>query len=345
MAELAEIEKRVDRAIAGAVTVSTEVGGIKFISVLEMMEFAKLMAVSGVAVPAHCRGQPGVCLAIVTQAHELRMSPYAVARMSYMANDNMAFQSQLIHAIVESRAPLKGRLRHEILGQGDDRRCRVWGTFKGEESPHSYISETLAKLRDARGKNERGQVKGSQMWEQQPEVQLFYSASRTWARINCPDVILGIYSIDELPSDADEMKTVAPASTLPPESKAAALSRQLREANAKHAEKGRGFDIDHVVREASKKSSSVIEGEINSDPAKEEVKNVDPDEFNVEGRGSGAGDGERRADDAVASDGADRRTDEGGTADARSEAATVKGKGEVSPPGDERPTPKGKGKR
>ena len=265
MIDVVEIEKRVDRAIAGAVAVSAEVGGIKFVSMMEMMEFAKLMAVSGVAVPPHCRGQPGVCLAIVVQAQELRMSPFAVANQSYMANDRIAYQSQLIHAIVELRAPLKGRLRSEILGEGDQRRCRVWATFRGEDKPHVYESETLAKLRDARGRNDRGQVRGSQMWDHQPEVQLFYSASRTWARMYCPDVILGIYSIDELPNDRDEKAVDKPLNEV------GAFAQRLRDAKAARAGDGRGLNVDHVNREASARST-IIEGEVNPDSAKTEEK-------------------------------------------------------------------------
>jgi len=250
MVDVAEIERRVDRTIAGAVVVSHDIGGVKFTSMIEVMEFAKLMAVSGAAVPAHLRGNPGACLGIVVQALEWRMSPFAVANKSYIANDRTAYESQLIHAIVEARAPLKGRLRFEILGEGDERRCKVSGTFVREDKPHTYTSETLAKLRDARGRNDRGQVKGSPLWDTQPEVQLFYSASRTWARLYCPDVILGIYAVDELPAE--------PIDVTP--SKTEALAKRLEEMKAQHAER-RGFDAEHVSREATK--SSVIEGEAN----------------------------------------------------------------------------------
>ncbi len=251
--DVAEIEKRVDRAIAGAVVVSTEIGGVKFASMVEVMEFAKLMAVSGAAVPPHLRANPGACLGIVVQALEWRMSPFAVANKSYIANDRTAYESQLIHAIVEARAPLKGRLRHTIEGEGDERRCTVFGTFRGENMPHSYTSETLGKLRDARGRNERGNVKGSPLWDAQPEVQLFYSASRTWARMFCPDVILGIYAVDELPENDVAVDM--------PLSKADEYAQKLRDTRAARA--NTGFDADRVMR-------TIIEGEVNPDDANKE---------------------------------------------------------------------------
>jgi hypothetical protein len=206
------------------------------------------------------------------------MSPFAVANKSYIANDRVAYESQLIHAIVEARSPLKGRLRSEILGAGDERRCRVWGTFKGETEPHVYISETLAKLRGARGTNEKGQLKGSPLWVNQPETQLYYSATRTWARMFCPDVILGIYSPDELP---DEPKDVTPT---PPSNELNGLVRRLKDKKSQHIKKDRrGFDHDKV--------KTTIEGNTM------EVKHAEQ-EGSAGGHDAGIQDGGREADSA-----------------------------------------------
>src|SRR5690348_10091498 len=88
--DLERIENKIDRTIAGAVTVSDSVGGIMFQNMSEVLEFAKLMSVADVAVPKHLRGNPGACLSIVTQALEWRMSPFSVANKSYSVNDRLA---------------------------------------------------------------------------------------------------------------------------------------------------------------------------------------------------------------------------------------------------------------
>lgn len=252
--DVTKIEERIDRAAAGAVAISYEIGGVHFTSMMEVMEFAKLMAVAGAAIPPHLRGNPGACLAISIQALEWRMSPFAVANKSYLVNnrgeERIAYESQLVHAVIEARAPMQGRLRHEIVGEGDERRCKVWGTFKGEADPHTYTSETLAKLRDARGRNDRGQVKGSPLWETNPEVQLFYSASRQWCRLYAPDVLLGIYAKDELDA-AESARDVTPAKPVP------AIADRLKGGKGKRG----GFDADHVEREvAGAKGMQTIEG-------------------------------------------------------------------------------------
>src|ERR1017187_22768 len=172
---------------AGAVTVSHSAGGVSFASAMEVMEFAKLMSVSATAVPKHLRNNPGACLRIVFQAIEWRMSPYAVADKSYEVNDRIAYESQLIHAVIEARAPLLGRLECDYEGEGPERACVVTGVFNGGET-REYKSP---KIKDIR-------VKNSPLWAADPDQQLWYYASRSWARKWCPDVLMGIYSREEL---------------------------------------------------------------------------------------------------------------------------------------------------
>lgn len=319
--DVAEIEKRVDRAIAGAVVVNADIGGVKFASMVEVMEFAKLMAVAGIAVPQHLRGNPGACLGIVVQAQELRVSPFALANKSYVANDRLAYESQVIHAIVEARAPIKGRLRHQIIGEEDERRCKVWATFRGEDSPHEYVSETLGKLRGARGKNDRGQVKGSPMWVDQPEVQLFYSASRTWARMFCPDVILGIYAIDELPNEPVEV-------TAPQLSRADEYAQKLRDTRASRT--NTGFDAEKVMR-------TIIEGEVNTDDAKaEDAKHASAERDDSKSVGQGGG-GDLAGRGGVDPDADGRDSTGGAGASAGADAAGHSAEGRSPEDGGEEP--------
>src|SRR5262245_34241253 len=103
--DVAKIEERLDRAKAGAVVISDNLGGVLFQNMAEVMEFAKLMSLADIAVRKHLRGNPGMCLAVTIQALEWRMSPFSVANKSYVVNDQIAYESQLIHAVIESRAP------------------------------------------------------------------------------------------------------------------------------------------------------------------------------------------------------------------------------------------------
>ena len=253
MIDVTEIEKRVDKAIAAPVPVNAELGGVRLENLGQVMEFAKLMSLSGVAVPKWLRGNPGGCLAICSRALRWGMDPFAVAEQSYQAIgkggvEHLGFMSQLIHAVITANAPLKGRLRSEIIGTGDERRCKVWGTFRGETKPHEYTSETLGKKIAAIGKNDKGDLKGSPLWITDPDVQLTYSAVRQWCRLHSSETILGVYAPDELESSE------------PVDDVVSSLSQRLRD--AKLASVGaRGFDVAHVA--------SVIEGEANQEASDE----------------------------------------------------------------------------
>lgn len=184
------IHQAVDKGIAGNLAVNLSSGGASFRDMAEVCEFAKLMSLSKQAVPPHCRETPGVCLALTLQAIEWRMSPFAVANKSYVVNDRVSYESQLIHAVIEQRAPIVGRLRHEFHGEGNDRTCRVWAKERETGEELSYTSPKISTITP----------KNSPLWKTKPDLQLFYNTSRDWARVYYPDVIMGVYSDDELPA-------------------------------------------------------------------------------------------------------------------------------------------------
>lgn len=184
--KLARIEERIDRPVANAIAIRRG-GMIAITSMAEVMEVSKLMSIAKQAVPKHLREQPGLCFGVVMQAIAWEMEPFAVARKSYVVNDNLAYESQLLHAVIEARAPLKGRLRCKYSGEGPDRQCTVYGTFDGEDEPHDY---TTPKFKDI-------PIKNSPLWKWDVDQQMFYFGSRSWARKWCPDVLLGVYAPDE----------------------------------------------------------------------------------------------------------------------------------------------------
>jgi hypothetical protein len=170
----------------------------------EALEVAKLMSKANGMVGPHLIGNPGGCLAVVLQAISWGMSPYAVASKTYVADkpENIArkiadgepippisYEAQLVHAVVLALAPTKERPKITFEGEGNDMRCIVTATFKGARTPSVLRSEPLSKLRNE---------KGSPLWSKKPQQQLGYNAVRDWARRYCPDVIMGVYTPEEM---------------------------------------------------------------------------------------------------------------------------------------------------
>jgi hypothetical protein len=198
------IEGRLDHGITGELVVSDRAGGVGFVSMDQVMEFAKLMSISSIAVRKHLRGNVGACLAVCVQAIEWQMSPYAVANKSYSVNDSLAFEAQLIEAVILRRAPIKGRPKVEYTGEGDRRICRIWAELRSEPGEIvEYNSPEFSKITP----------KNSPLWKADPDQQQFYYSVRAWCRRHFPDVLLGVYVRDEM-EDAEPIARVVSPKTL-----------------------------------------------------------------------------------------------------------------------------------
>ncbi|KXU94192.1 hypothetical protein CR51_27360 [Caballeronia megalochromosomata] len=189
-------------------------------SMLERM--AGMMASATVTVPEHCRGKPGNCFAIAARAHGWGMDPFALAGKTHLVGATLGYEAQVIGAAINNSGLLRDRLNFEwfgewskILGRFEtktsrtrknehgeaqtyqvpawtpddevDLGVRVWATMKGEDKPREL--EVL--LTQAR-------VRNSTLWADDPRQQLAYLAEKRWGRLYTPEVIMGVYTRDEL---------------------------------------------------------------------------------------------------------------------------------------------------
>jgi len=193
-----------------------------------VMRLAEVMA-SGVAtVPKHLQKNVGDCAAIIMQSMQWNMSPFAVAQKTHLIGGVLGYEAQLVNAVITSMAPTKDRLNFEWFGDwekivgkfrevesktkkdddGHPKKYRVpawnlsdesglgvkvWATLKGESTPR--VLELL--MTQARTRN-------STLWTDDPKQQLAYLGIKRWSRLYCPDVILGVYTPDEIEVDAPE---------------------------------------------------------------------------------------------------------------------------------------------
>lgn len=174
------------RARAGAVQIQG--GALAPKNLAELMEFGQLMAKAGPMVGKAFRGNPGACVAITMQAMQWGMSPFAVSQKAYVINDTIAYEAQLVTAVINAHAPVKERPQYEYRGEGQKRQCNITATLKGDSKPSIYTSPEVATIT----------TKNSPLWKQDPDQQLGYYAIRAWARKYCPEIIMGVYAVDEI---------------------------------------------------------------------------------------------------------------------------------------------------
>lgn len=188
----------------------------------QMLQLSRVMASGRSTIPQHLRGSEGDCMAVVMQAMQWGMNPYSVAQKTHLVNGTLGYEAQLVAAVINNSGVVRDRFHFEWFGtwekivgkfkevesqtkkddngrpkkyivhdwkQSDEQGLgvRVWATIKGESEPRKL--ELL--LTQARTRN-------STLWTEDPKQQIAYLAQKRWARLYAPDVILGVYTPDEI---------------------------------------------------------------------------------------------------------------------------------------------------
>ena len=191
---------------------------------------SEVMANSGNFVPEHYRGKPDACMAVVMQAARWGMDPFAVAQKTFIVGNSgvLGYEAQLVNSVINTMAPTKDRIHFEWFGEWENIvgrfvektssqnkkyiapgwnlkdeagvGVRAWATLKGESEPRVLVLMLS-----------QAQVRNSTLWATDPRQQLAYLAVKRWARLYCPDVILGVYTADEI--HEREEKIINPGQT------------------------------------------------------------------------------------------------------------------------------------
>ncbi|EJZ9501544.1 TPA: recombinase RecT [Escherichia coli] len=195
----------------------------------QLVRFADLMAQSKATVPSHLAGKPADCLAVTMQAAQWGMNPFAVAQKTHVVNGTLGYEAQLVNAVVSSSNLLATRLNYrwdgdwsKVNGKTDkspNLTVTVWATLKGESEPRD-LTISMA----------QAGVRNSPLWEQDPRQQLAYLCVKRWARLHAPDVLLGVYTPDELQEAAPRVER----DVTPPPATASGMNKLI---NAKPEQK------------------------------------------------------------------------------------------------------------
>lgn len=223
---------------------------------------AQIMASGACTVPKHLQGNVGDCFAIVGQALRWGFDPYAVAQKTHLVNGVLGYEAQLIIAVINGKAPIVGRLKFEYYGDWSkvktktdspaDVGVRVSATMRGDDEP-TVLDLSMAQV---------GTVRNSPLWTADPRQQLAYLAAKRWARLYCPDVVLGLYSEDELQDRNAQPKDVTPTSTK--NAGTASIKDRIKAKKAEpviEAQAAECFDIEPKVKEI--KSATTLDGLMN----------------------------------------------------------------------------------
>lgn len=144
----------------------------------------------------------------------------AIAQNAVCIKGALSFQAKFVSACIKNSDAIDGRLHYEL---GSDHETNTWENLGGkvetatgktgknynraswkkseEDGLYVIVSGTVA------GESEptelkiyftQATVRNSTLWANDPGTQLMYFATKRWASINCPDIILGMDTPDDI---------------------------------------------------------------------------------------------------------------------------------------------------
>lgn len=123
---------------------------------------------------------------VVNQAVRWGMDPFALAGESYVIGGKLAFQGKVAIALINTQGGVTRPIEFAYSGSGDGRTVTVSGSFPGDEKPRTVTISV-------------GQAKtGNQMWTKDPDQKLAYSGAIKWARRHCPQVVMGVLTLEDV---------------------------------------------------------------------------------------------------------------------------------------------------
>lgn len=260
---------------------------VDFMASIDKM--ASMMASGKTTVPQHLRGNQADCFAICLQAIQWGMNPFPVAQKTHLVNSTLGYEAQLVNAVVVNSGAIKGRFDYEFFGPWE----RVIGKFKvirkeKDGKPVEYRVpdwtfadesgcgvKVIAHLSSGQAREvtlllQQARTRNSTLWADDPKQQLAYLGVKRWARLYTPDVILGVYSVDEL----EEIDVTPPSNN--PQDGSDAKAELARKAAERRAQQQGGQVIEGEAQVVAAGSDPVVEAVLNAD------EHSDPKDFEAE---------------------------------------------------------------
>lgn len=136
-------------------------------------------------IPDNYKGKPESCLIAIDVARQIgSRSPLFVMQNLFIVKGKPSWSGQYCDAIV--RANFK-KVKVDLSGEGDERGCKVTAYDEND----NFCEGTRITIRMA--KQEGWFNKTGSKWQTMPDLMLQYRAFAFFARIHCPDKLLGIH--------------------------------------------------------------------------------------------------------------------------------------------------------
>ena len=156
-------------------------------------------------VPAAYQGKPENCFVAIDMANRMNVSPMIVMQNLYVVQGKPSWSGQACKMLIENCNRFIN-LKHIYTGEkGKD----TWGCFMqgvrkidGELVQGAEVTIEIAK-------KEGWYEKGGSKWKTMPELMLAYRSAAWFARVHCPEALMGLGTSDEQTDTTKEKRKVA----------------------------------------------------------------------------------------------------------------------------------------
>ena len=172
----------------------------------QLLRAANMLSQTSI-IPATYQGKPQDCFVAIEMATRMGVSPLVVMQNMYVVKGKPAWAGQACTMFINSCGKFT-QVKHVYTGEKgtDSRGCYVTATRISDGIQVNGVEVTIA-MAKAEGWT------SNTKWRNMPELMLAYRASAFFARVHCPEALMGVQLADEI-YDADANRSATRTSTL-----------------------------------------------------------------------------------------------------------------------------------
>lgn len=157
----------------------------------EMAQRMASVLAKSTIVPKDYQGNVANSIVALEMAQRLNTSPLMIMQNLYVIQGRPSWSAQYLIAMVNGSGKYDMELQYrETQKNGKPFSCQCWTTKNGREVTGPVIDMDMAQAEGWLGKT------GSK-WKTMPQMMLRYRAASFFARLNCPEMTLGYYTVEE----------------------------------------------------------------------------------------------------------------------------------------------------
>jgi hypothetical protein len=148
---------------------------------------------SSTMVPQHFQGNTANCLIALNYADRLQADPFMVMQNMYIVHGRPGVEAKLVIALINQSGKYSEPLKFRFDGAGEDYGCTAW-TREAKSAELVEGPKVTWKMVKAEGWDTKNGTK----WKTIPDLMFRYRAASWFANVHCPELKLGMQTVEEI---------------------------------------------------------------------------------------------------------------------------------------------------